>query len=230
MFMRHAAYLILQAMADHTFDYWQRRLDDLARVLEKHGFAAEVAATAADARDRIRRTVEEMAPKTVGYADSRTLRSTGVLDMLRSDQRWEFIDGFDRSKSREENLERRREALTADLFLTGVNAVTEQGTLVWLDMVGNRIGGVAFGPRRVILTVGRNKLVAGMEEAMRRVKTIAAPLNARAHEHFRTPCQITSRCHDCASPDRICNAWLILERCWPKERIRVLLVNEDMGY
>ena len=217
-------------MADYIFDYWQRRLGDLARVLEKHGFAVEVADTATDARDRIRRAVEALAPKSVGYADSRTLRATGALDMLRADPRWEFIDGFDRTKTRAENLEMRRQALMTDLFLTGVNAVTEQGTLVWLDMVGNRIGGVAFGPRHVILVVGRNKLTADLDEAMRRIKTIAAPLNARAHVHFKTPCQITSRCHDCASPDRICNSWLMMERCYPKERIRVILVNDDMGY
>lgn len=217
-------------MADHTFEYWQRRLDDLARILEKHGFAAEVASTATDARNRIRRAVEALAPSSVGYADSRTLRATGALDMLRADPRWEFIDGFDRTKSRAENLEMRRQALMTDLFLTGVNAVTEQGTLVWLDMVGNRIGGVTFGPRHVILVVGRNKLTADLDEAMRRIKTIAAPLNARAHVHFKTPCQITSRCHDCASPDRICNSWLMMERCYPKERIRVILVNDDMGY
>ncbi|WP_071135323.1 lactate utilization protein [Millionella massiliensis] len=217
-------------MADHTFEYWQRRLDDLARILEKHGFTAEVASTATDVRNRIRRAVETLAPKSVGYADSRTLRATGALDMLRADPRWEFIDGFDRAKSRAENLEMRRQALMTDLFLTGVNAVTEQGTLVWLDMVGNRIGGVTFGPRHVILVVGRNKLTADLDEAMRRIKTIAAPLNARAHVHFKTPCQITSRCHDCASPDRICNSWLMMERCYPKERIRVILVNDDMGY
>lgn len=217
-------------MADHTFEYWQRRLEDLAALLNKHGFAAEVVATAKEARERIRRVVEESAPQRVGYADSRTLRATGALDMLRTDARWEFIDGFDRTKSRAENLERRREALLTDLFLTGVNAVTEQGTLVWLDMVGNRIGGVAYGPRQVILTVGRNKLVRDREEAVQRIKTIAAPLNARAHEHFKTPCQVTSRCHDCASPDRICNAWLMMERCYPKGRIRVILINEDLGY
>ena len=68
------------------------------------------------------------------------------------------------------------------------------------------------------------------EEAVQRIKTIAAPLNARAHEHFKTPCQVTSRCHDCASPDRICNAWLMMERCYPKGRIRVILINEDLGY
>ena len=222
--------LMPKTMADHTFEYWQRRLDDLARILEKHGFAAEVASTATDARNRIRRAVEALAPRSVGYADSRTLRATGALDMLRADPRWEFIDGFDRTKSRAENLEMRRQALMTDLFLTGVNAVTEQGTLVWLDMVGNRIGGVTFGPRHVILVVGRNKLTADLDEAMRRIKTIAAPLNARAHVHFKTPCQITSRCHDCASPDQICNSWLMMERCYPKERIRVILVNDDMGY
>lgn len=217
-------------MKDYGYDYWQRRLDDCSKILEKHGFIAQVANSAAQARELVWQGVEAVEPQSVGYADSRTLRAIGVLDMLRDDARWEFIDGFDKSKPREENLEIRRRALITDLFLTGVNAVTENGTLVWLDMVGNRIGGVNFGPHHVILVVGRNKLTGDLEEAMRRIKMIAAPLNARAHEHFKTPCQITSKCHDCASPDRICNTWLVMERCYPKGRIRVVLVNEDMGY
>lgn len=217
-------------MADYRHEYWRRRLDDLARILEKHGFSAQVADTPAEAHEIIRQRVEAIAPQTIAYADSQTLRATRVLDTLREDTRWAFIDGFDKSKTRDENLETRRQALLSDLFLTGVNAVTQDGTLVWLDMVGNRIGGVNFGPRHVILAVGRNKLTGSLEEAMSRIKTLAAPINARAHEHFKTPCQITSRCHDCASPDRICNTWLLMERCYPKGRIHIVLINEDSGY
>lgn len=217
-------------MTDYKFDYWQRRLEDCAKILEKHGFRASVAADSAEAATLIRRQVEEWAPRSVGYADSQTLKKTGVLEWLRERPDLTFIDGFDKKRTREENLEARRQALLTDPFLTGVNAVTDQGTLVWLDMVGNRIGGVNFGPRNVILTVGRNKLTGSLEEAMKRVKSIAAPMNARAHEHFKTPCMITSRCHDCSSPDRICNTWLIMERCFPVGRIHVVLINEDAGY
>ena len=216
-------------MANYEFDYWQRRLEDCAKTLEKHGFRASVAADSAEAAAMIRQQVKEWAPRSVGYADSQTLKKTGVLEWLRQEPNWNFIDGFDKTKSRDENLEVRRQALLTDLFLTGVNAVTEQGTLVWLDMVGNRIGGVNFGPRNVILAVGRNKLTGSLDEALKRVKSIAAPMNARAHEHFKTPCMITSRCHACRSPDRICNHLLGMERRFPAGPTPAGLHNQEPG-
>ena len=126
-------------------------------------------------------------------------------------------------------MERRRQALLVDLFLTGSNAVTESGWLVNLDMVGNRVGGITFGPRYVVLVIGRNKIVKDLDAAMARIKGYAAPMNAIRHEGWKTPCIKTSFCMDCSSPQRICNTWSITQKSYPKSRIKVILVNEDLG-
>ena len=126
-------------------------------------------------------------------------------------------------------LERRRQALLVDLFFTGTNGLTETGQLVNLDMVGNRVAGITYGPRKVIITVGRNKLVADVDAAMARIKDYAAPLNVMRHPGFKTPCNTTSYCLDCSSPDRICNTWTITEKSYPPGRIKVILINQDEG-
>ena len=126
------------------------------------------------------------------------------------------------------SLERRRQALLTDLFITGTNAVTEYGQLVNLDMIGNRVGAITFGPKSVVVMVGRNKIVPDLEEAMLRIKNTVAPANAMRLDK-KTPCAKTSHCVECSSPDRICNTWTITEKSFPKERIKVVLINEDLG-
>ena len=158
-----------------------------------------------------------------------TLHSTGVLNTLRKISDIHVIETFAEGVPREEIIERRRQALLVDIFFSGSNALTETGKLVNLDMVGNRIAGIIFGPQHVIITVGRNKIVSNVEEAMKRIKNYAAPLNAIRHTDFKTPCRKTSYYMDCKSPDRICNTWTITEKSYPKGRIKVLIINEDLG-
>ena len=157
------------------------------------------------------------------------MRGTGIVEWLRSNGRLTLLAGFDASKPYEERLEIRRRALLSDLFITGVNAVTEQGTLHWLDKVGNRIAPVAFGPRKVIIVAGRNKIVADRDEAEERIRRIAAPQNVARHPGFRTPCAKTGVCADCNSQDRICNTRMEMLRCWPDKRVLVILIDEDSG-
>ena len=116
-----------------------------------------------------------------------------------------------------------------DVFITGVNAVTENGKLVNLDGTGNRVAALAFGPRHVIVLAGRNKVVADEAAARERVRNWAAPANAARLER-KTPCVKTLHCEDCSSPDRICNVWSITEKSWPKGRIKIVLVDEDLGF
>ena len=139
-----------------------------------------------------------------------------------------MLDTFDKKIPAEEMLERRRQALLVDLFITGTNAVTETGQLVNLDMIGNRIGALTFGPKWVIVLVGRNKIAADLDEAMFRVKNYAAPVNSMRLDK-KTPCVKTSYCEECKSPDRICNTWTITEKSFPKGRVKVVLINEDLG-
>lgn len=130
--------------------------------------------------------VEAENPQLVSFGDSMTMRGTGIVEWLRSNGRLTLLDGFDARSPTRSGWNRRR-ALLSDLFITGVNAVTEQGTLHWLDKVGNRIAPVAFGPRKVIIVAGRNKIVADRDEAEERIRRIAAPQNVARHPGFRTP-------------------------------------------
>lgn len=205
------------------------QIERTAAALRKHHFEVAVVADAAAAFERMKAEVESFAPQTVSFGDSMTMHATGIIDWIRQDPRYELIDGFDASMPRPERLEIRRRGLLADLFITGINAVTERGTLHWLDMVGNRIAPVAFGPRRVILVAGRNKIVADRREAEERIRTLAAPQNIARHPGFRTPCAHTGTCMDCNAPDRICNTRMEMLRCYPEGRILVILIDEELG-
>ena len=152
----------------------------------------------------------------------------GLYEQLKNHSDFEVLDTFNKSISGPEMLERRRRALLVDLFITGTNAITESGQLVNLDMIGNRIGALTFGPKWVIILVGRNKLVANLDEAMYRIKNFVAPANAMRLDK-KTPCVKSSFCEECKSPDRICNTWTITEKSFPKGRVKIVLINEDLG-
>lgn len=203
-------------------------LETCAAALRKRGFHVHCTPTWADAAVHVRALVDALEPRSVAYGDSMTWRATGLLEELKARPGMVFYDGFQPGMSREEKWEIRRQGMTADLFLTGVNACTEQGTLHWVDMVGNRVAPVAFGPRHVILLVGSNKIVPDAGRAAERLRAIA-PLNARRHEGFRTPCVYTGTCADCNSPDRLCNIHMQIVKCFPPGRITVILAEEEGG-
>ncbi|MGD8366585.1 MAG: lactate utilization protein [Desulfobacterales bacterium] len=209
--------------------YWQLRLTELKAVLELNNFTVYRADSAKEAADLVqKRIVAEIAPKSISWGGSMTFVATGLYDALKSLPGVEVIDAFDKNASAEEILDRRRRSLLVDLFVTGCNAVTETGLLVNLDMIGNRIGGLTFGPRHVVLLVGRNKVVPDVEEAMARIKNFVAPANAMRLDK-KTPCVKTGFCENCSSPDRICNTWTITEKSFPKGRIKIVLINENLG-
>jgi hypothetical protein len=217
-------------MTDPIDTYWQLRLERCRQALKKNNFEVFMAA---DTQSAGAIFLNDILPgievKTAAWGDSMTMLATGVLDAVRSDPGIQLIDPFDPQASPEERLERRRQALLTDLFFTGSNAVTETGLLVNLDMVGNRVAGITFGPRHVVLFIGRNKIVPTLDDAMQRIKNYAAPANAIRHPGLKTPCMKTAVCTDCKSPDRICNTWCITEKCFPKGRIKIILINQDLG-
>lgn len=169
-------------------------------------------------------------PGQVSWGDSITLELTGVIDKLRKTDSIQLIETFGEHLTWREQIYNRKKALSCDMFLTGTNAVTTKGQLVNLDMVGNRVAGIAFGPRNVVVFIGVNKIVESIDEAMVRVKTIAAPLNAKRHTDIKTPCQATGKCVDCNNRQRICNTWTITEKSYPAGRIKVILINEELGH
>jgi L-lactate utilization protein LutB len=197
--------------------------------LEKNNFNAFIAQTPEDARQIVlERILPGLDIQSVSWGDSVTLYETGILQYFKKKSGIRFIETFSKKISREQSMARRREAILTDLFFTGTNAVIESGMLVNLDMIGNRVGGITFGPKHVVIAVGRNKIVPDLEAAMQRIKNFAAPANAIRHGK-KTPCAKTSVCMDCSSPERICNIWTIHEKSHPQGRIKVILINQDLG-
>ena len=198
--------------------------------LKRNGFDVRLAEDIADA-ERIfwEEIFDRLRPNSVSWGDSMTLLSTNIIPALRKNPEIELIETFSERLDRVEIIRNRKRALTCDLFLTGTNAVTSKGQLVNLDMTGNRIAGITFGPENVVLFIGVNKIVRDIEQAMNRVRTVSAPMNVKRHEDFNTPCRITGKCADCRSPQRICNMWAITEKCYPEGRIKIILINRDLG-
>jgi len=209
--------------------FWNIRLKDIKEQLEANNFAVSIAEDLKAAkRIVLEKIIPEIKPKSLAWGGSITVVDSGLYDALKSAKDMDVIDTMDKSVSMEELVTRRRNALLVDLFITGTNALTEDGQLVNLDMIGNRVGALTFGPKHVIVLVSRNKIVADLEDALARVKDVAAPANA-IRLGMKTPCAKTAYCHDCDSPQRICNSWTITEKSFPKERIKVILINADAG-
>lgn len=211
-------------------NYWKNRLAELKDALTENNFEVFVAENTDESKSIVlEKIIPEIAPKSISWGGSLTFVATGLYDVLKNSNDFNILDTYDKTLSPEESLERRRQSLLVDLYITGSNAVTETGQLVNLDMFGNRVGALTFGPKNVIIFVGRNKIVPDLDEAMFRIKNYAAPVNTMRLDK-KTPCAKTSFCADCKSPDRICNIWTITEKSFPKKRIKIILINKDLGF
>jgi len=205
------------------------KISKTKKALEKNGFDVYQVENKEKAKEIFFNDIlPEINPKTVSYGDSMSAESTGILEKLKKIENIKFIEPFDEEETRKEQIQASKDALQGDLFIAGSNAVTKTGLLVNLDMVGNRIAGITFGPRKVVLIIGKNKITKDLENAMERVKKIA-PKNAARYPDLNLPCQKTGKCMDCSSPNRICNSWLITEKSYPKCRIKIILIEEDLG-
>ncbi len=121
-----------------------------------------------------------------------------------------------------------RQTLSTDVILASSNALTLDGKLVNIDMMGNRIMAMVFGPKKVVLVIGTNKLVRDVDEAIKRIKNVIAPYHA-ATKGARTPCAVKGECTDCNSPDRICGITTIIERKPIMTEMNIIVVGEDLG-
>jgi len=195
--------------------------------LEKNGFTALYCATQQAAAEYIVAGAADSV--TVGFGGSMSIVSLGVEQLLLEGGK-EILNHSNPALSRDERLAIMRRQLTCDLFLSGCNALTLNGELVNIDATGNRVGAMLFGPRRVIVVAGRNKLVDGtVQEAIERVKSWATPPNAK-RLNFKTPCASTGFCSDCNSPERLCRVTTVIDRKPRFTDLHVLVVNSDMGF
>lgn len=195
--------------------------------LEKRRMGGSFAPTAAKARDEILSMIPKGA--VVFRCGSMTATHMGLWDEMARISGVEIIDPYLPGLTPEEGLDLRRKGMSADFMIAGANAITLDGKIVNLDGMGNRVAAMAFGPRKVILVVGINKIAADLASAMARVKHYAAPVNA-ARIGIDTPCVPTGLCTDCKSPQRICNMWSVIEGHMIKDRIHVKFVGENLGY
>ncbi len=209
--------------------YWDIRLSLAKEALEKNNFEVFIVQDPLEASNlALERILPRTGAKTISWGGSMTFVATGLYDALKNRSDLDIIDTFTKDISPDDALERRRKALLSDLFITGTNALTETGELINLDMYGNRVAAITFGPKNVLILAGRNKIVPDLERAMLRIKEYAAPANAM-RLNKKTPCVKTGFCEECSSPTRICNTWTITQKSFPKNRIIVILINKEMG-
>jgi L-lactate utilization protein LutB len=211
-------------------NYWNLKLESVKENLEKNNFEVFIAQDAKQAKNiALNDIISKLDIKTVSWGGSMSFIATGLFHELKDNPELEVLNTFNKKLTPEEMLELRRQSLLVDLFVTGTNAVTQDGHLVNLDMVGNRVAAIMWGPKNVLLIIGRNKICINFEEAMFRIKNYAAVVNTMNLDK-KTPCVKTGTCHDCSSPERICNYWTITEKSFIKKRIKIILVNEDLGF
>ena len=186
--------------------------------LEERGFAVSTFATAAEAAAYLNGAIDG---KTVGFGGSVTLQEMGLFESLSSHNEviWHWKQG----------PEARQAAMTAQVYLTSVNGLSEEGEIINIDGSGNRVAATLFGHETVYFVIGRNKLCPTYEEALWRARNIAAPKNAQ-RLGMKTPCAVKGdRCYDCKSPDRICRSLVVLWEPSVGMEVEVLLVDQDLG-
>ena len=214
-------------MDEHQMVWNEKVARDIITNLEKRNMEGCYAPTATQAREEI----VTMIPKgsTVFRCGSMTVAGMGLWEEIAKVPRVNVVDPYKSGLSPEESMELRRKGMAADVMIASSNAITLDGRLVNLDGIGNRVAAMAFGPKKVILVVGMNKVVPDLESAMARIKNYSGPVNA-IRLKLNTPCVETGICTDCGSAQRICNMWSIIEGHMIKNRIHIKLVGESLGY
>lgn len=175
--------------------------------------------------ERVKAIIPEGSSITWGGSD--TIRATGVTAMLKNGS-YNVLDR-DMAKDDAEKQEIYRKAFGCDFYLASVNAMSEDGVMVNIDGNGNRVAAITWGPKHVILIIGLNKVCQDVDSAIKRARSVAAPINM-ARFSFATPCSKDGTCHNCKSPDSICNYISIMRMSHPAGRHIVILVDEDLGY
>lgn len=224
-------------MDNNTKAVIDKRINKTIENLKKNNMQAFYAENKAEALKKVAELLKDGDAVTTG--GSRSLVEAGVLELLKNGN-YEFLDRYAKGLTKEESWDIFRLAFTADVYLTGSNAITENGELYNVDGNGNRVSAMIFGPKSVIVVAGYNKIVKNIDEAIARVKNIAAPancqrINANTYCYNTGYCQSSQDknseiCDGCKTQDRICCSYVILALQKVKDRIKVILVGEELGY
>lgn len=212
----------------NDYEIWSNELkiERTIKALEENNMNGYYARTREDLIDKIKDLVDEGA--MVACGGSETLFKTGIIDHLRGG-RYDFLDRYKEGITREEVTEIFRQAFLADAYFVSSNAITEEGEIYNVDGNGNRVAAMLFGPDKVIIICGVNKIVKDLDAAIKRKRELAAPMNAK-RLNKKTPCAKVGYCMDCKSPERICNEYTLIKRQHDKDRIHVIFLNENLGF
>jgi len=193
--------------------------------LERRHFEAYFCKTREEAKEK----VLELMPKgsSVTWGGTATVRDIGLPALLK-EKGYEVYDRDDINTD-EEKLAIYRKAFDCDFYLSSVNAISEDGVIVNIDGNGNRVAAITWGPKKVIFIVGMNKVAQNVEAALSRARGTAAPINCMRFD-VKTPCHTDGMCHNCNSPESICNYIHFLRNSHPVKRHIVILVDEELGY
>jgi L-lactate utilization protein LutB len=204
----------------------QRLGEKMIQHLERRHFEAYYCETGEEAA----RKVNELIPdgSSVTWGGTMTVRDLNIPQILKDRG---TLDVWDRDlvETPEEKQEMYYRAFHADYYLSSANAISEDGIIVNIDGNGNRVAAITWGPQHVIFVIGMNKVAQDVEAALKRARSTASPINA-ARFDIKTPCQIDGQCHNCNSPQSICNYVHFLRNSSKPGRIIVILVGENLGY
>jgi len=206
--------------------YLQERAQRAVKALQKNGFDARYVTDRNQAREELLDLIPEVG--SVGVGGSMTIREIEVLQEL-AKRGHTIYDHWSPGLSQDEILKIRRAQLTCDVFLASTNALTLEGEVVSTDGIGNRVCAMTFGPKKVIIACGANKIVKNLEAGLRRVKEIAAPHTLK-ESGLSIPCVQAGICTDCDSPLRMCRVTMILERKPMLTDITVIVIGEELGF
>lgn len=196
----------------------------VVKAMESRHFEAYYCGTKEEALKKALELIPE--GSVVAWGGSVTMNEIGLSEALHSGK-YQLIDRD--AAPPEERRKLMRQGLLADYFISGANAVSEDGEIVNIDGMGNRVGAIVYGPDHVVIIAGMNKVAKTLEDAVKRARTIAAPINKQRFGGT-TPCAKTGSCGDCKAEDCICCQMLVTRVCRPAGRIKVILVGEDLGF
>lgn len=204
--------------------YFEKRGQILVKNLRNRHFDAWYCDTKEDALAKVLELIPEGAK--IGWGGVLSAQQIGLFDALRAGN-YNLLDR-DLCQTQEEREQMMKDALFSDVFLTGANGLSLDGQMVNIDGTGNRVGAIIYGPKKVIVIAGMNKVCDTMEEAVKRAREVAAPLNMMRFMKD-TPCAATGKCGDCKAEGCICNQIVITRHCRPVGRIQFVLVGEQLG-
>lgn len=213
---------------ENTFQtwLWEKRAEQCTRNLRNHGFDGHFVQSPEEARELALKMVSGY--ESFGFGGSDTVRALGLVDELKARNKAVY-DHWQQGLTKDEDLDIRLQQGRCDCFLCSANAISATGEVVNVDGIGNRVNAMTFGPKKVLIVAGMNKVTPDLESALSRVREVAGPMRAKSLG-METPCVETGICSDCNSPQRICRITSILHRKPMLTDVSVILVNQALGF